>query len=503
MQAQRVTGALSGIFRVAFCLIFGLVLLGILFDRAVYECSTLLLISVTAVALFVLLALFFVLHGKAAAVSEHHFAWTLAVLAVLLFSVQMLFGSHLRFEPTWDLKAIYDGAIHWVETGTFTDFQAPECHTDYFYIFPNNLGGLCYYYGLFKAASCLGLTNYFAVAMVANSLLLVGTMLLSANIARRLWSPAAGLFCAALFLLSPPFWFLAPVFYTDALSMIFPVAVWYCCLRAESANAVGKCLWYFAAGLCGGVGGLLKPTVWIVLIALAIVYCLRRKWKELLIFLCAAVSMVLLTQLLLQTAIYPKYLDSAVAEKRNLPTEYWISIGMSGDGDYRQDYFNLASAPVGQEAKKEALRTVIGQDLKDQGVGGLLKLFGTKAIRAFGDGTYASSDFLDDHPVGENSLRDFLLYQGKSYELYYTLTTGILAAVLLLAVVGVARAKQDPRTLTAPVCLFGLLLFLLVWEVSGRYFVNFIPMIFLTATGGVAELFPHLKRRKRRPPQTR
>lgn len=65
--------------------------------------------------------------------------------------------NELRFTPSFDLDAIYGGAIQWVETGSFSGYY------DYFDWFPNNLGGLCLFYFVFKIGRFFG-TDYFAMA---------------------------------------------------------------------------------------------------------------------------------------------------------------------------------------------------------------------------------------------------------------------------------------------------------------------------------------------------
>lgn len=492
--ARRLTQA----FQVLFAVSFLFIILNVLFNREVYGYFAPILIVLSALSVALLFLLYSRLRKHRTAV-EKHFYKILLGMVLGLFLIQMLFAHALEYDPVFDLEAVYRGAQHWVETGSFADYVSDTCHTGYFYIFPNNLGGLCFLYLLFRVASWFGITNYFMVAAVCNALLLCGTVALSACVAKRLWSPESGLLCAALFLLSPPFWFLADVFYTDSLSMIFPVAVWYAVLRAQSGNRTWKTVvWYLVAGITGAVGGLLKPTVWIVWIAISIVQLLRRLWMKQLLFTVAVAVSMLAVQLIFHAAIYPSHLNPATAQRHNLPYEYWLSIALSQNGEYRQDYFERALAPAGKSAKKEALREVIRSDLQSQKLSGLLKLFTVKETRAFGDGTYASSDFLDDRPSNRNILHEFLLYDGEYYSVYAHVATGVFVAALALMVLSVIRRTYNLPDMVAPLCLFGLMLLFLVWEVSGRYMVNFIPMIFLSATSGIAYRYPKRPTRVRR-----
>lgn len=460
------------------------------FNRESYGNNTVIVCVAAGLHLLAIAKLYRFLSGSRGAGVRGHFGRTLGIMAAVLLIVELALGFVLRFDPRWDLEAIFRGAIHWYRSGGFADYSSETCHPRYFYIFPNNIGGLCFYYLLFSAVRLFGMGDYWLAALVVNTLLLTGTMVFSACIARRLWGSAAGLLCAAMFLLSPPFWFFGPVFYTDSLSMMFPAAAWYCCMRAEETEKARRAAWFAAAGLCGAIGGMIKPTVWIILIAIAVVYILRGEWKLLMTFALLSSLLVGGSQLALHSAIYPEYLDPKLAEQWNMPTEYWLALGLSDEGKYRSDYFGAAMEPEGQAEKKAVLRELIAENVREKGFSGMLELFAKKMTRAFGDGTFALSDFLDDRPQEDTILHQFVLYDGEHYKLYASLCTGILAVQLFLAALGGADGKNGIRSLPAPMALFGLILFLSVWEVTGRYFVNYSPMIFITAVGGLVNWLP-------------
>ena len=45
-----------------------------------------------------------------------------AVFLAVMSALQMIFGALLRYQPIFDVDAIYGGAIEWVETGTFASY---------------------------------------------------------------------------------------------------------------------------------------------------------------------------------------------------------------------------------------------------------------------------------------------------------------------------------------------------------------------------------------------
>ena len=117
------------------------------------------------------------------------------------------------------------------------------------------------------------------------------------------------------------------------------------------------------------------------------------------------------------------------------------------------------------------------------------KLWTNKAVICFGDGTYALSDFLDDTPANETGIHDYILYAGKNYSKYQSFSTGLLIVLYLLAIVGAGRdivgkvKYRESIFPTAPrLAMLGILCFLILWETSGRYFTNYVPILIVCAS---------------------
>ena len=96
------------------------------------------------------------------------------------------------------------------------------------------------------------------------------------------------------------------------------------------------------------------------------------------------------------------------------------------------------------------------------------------------------SDFLDDTPANETGIHNYILYAGKNYSKYQSFSTGLLIVLYLLAIVGagrdiVGKVKYRESILpTAP--RLAILCFLILWETSGRYFTNYVPILIVCAS---------------------
>lgn len=410
-----------------------------------------------------------------------------ALSFAVLFSLQVYFANKLRFTPAWDLEAVFSGATELLNKGTFTRYSSDTCHKDYFYIFPNNGGELFLLYTLFKIASVFKITDFFMAASVFNSFICSFTMVITACIVRHYFGAKGGIFVIILFLLSPPFWFMGAVFYSDTLSMIFPVLGYGIFLISEKTNVVyKKVILYCAVAVTLGIGMLIKPTVLILLIGIVISLVLKADFKKLALFVATSAVFIGVINLAFNAVTY-RFLDKETLNEKKMPVSYWLAVGANDDGYYNNNILaeGLNEADPVQRNKK--LLQTAKSGYKNKGVTGVIKHFAKKSSIAFGDGTYALSSFLDDGPVKQSSLHSFLLYGRENYKIYSHISTGIFLAIQTLMLFGIFK-RRNINSIIPLFCIFGLMLFLLFWEISPRYIINFIPMIFISASFGVCNV---------------
>ena len=97
--------------------------------------------------------------------------------------------------------------------------------------------------------------------------------------------------------------------------------------------------------------------------------------------------------------------------------------------------------------------------------------------------------FLDDDPVNDTALHSLVLYDGSHYEAYRYICSGIYFSLQLLMLVSaygeLLKKRQRQENALPLLCVFGIMLFLMLWEVSGRYATNYIPMIIIAAVSGL------------------
>lgn len=490
------------LFETVFSLAFSNIILQVIFNHSVYSYASLLLCA----QLVIVLALFYFLFrwiGKHLAVFARYYLSILCCFAGFFLLLQIYLASLLRYEPAFDLQAIYRNALEWVTTGTFGKQSYPTCDPTYFYYFPNNLGGMAFLSLFFRLARLFGFDDAFMTASIANSLMVICTMCLTSLICKRLFSVRSAVMVLFLFMLSPPFLFAAPVFYTDFLSMIFPLLAFYLFICTKEHTGVARqTLDSLFIALVAAVGMLIKFTAIIVLIALVIYWLCQKNFCRGFLFIISSVIIVSAVS----GAFYGymnTHLDAEQAEQYKTPYSHWIMMGLRGNGDYNGDDYAFTRSFEDPAERKEAIAAEINVRINDLGPGGLLQLWNRKAARCFGDGTFALSDFLDDAPQRQTFLHHFLLYESAGYSLYRQYCTGVFLSVMALMLLSSLRFlwrrdKQISCVFIARLCVFGLMLFLCLWEAKSRYIINFLPMIYIAAVDGLECFFQMLSSQKNR-----
>ncbi len=414
---------------------------------------------------------------------------------IIVFSISLLFilnvrlGYMLRFEPIFDLGAIYTGAKEWATTGNFLDYMDPSVGYNYFYYFPHNLGGMMLLFVAFKVAAFFGATDYFAVAMITNALLATATVLLVVLICKRLFGIPQSIMALVLVLLSPPFYMIAPVFYTDSLSMVFPALVVYFYLKFYDSTHTAQSVQYAVLiGVSCVIGMLIKFTVIIALIAILIHTILLKGVIPFFRVVAVAGSIVTAVLLAFNMYFYSVHLDSQKADALNIPFSHWVMMSLD-DGSFDPEDYDFTLSFTDKYEQKSAIVDRIQERIKEKGLFGMLWLFFYKDIVAFGDSTYGQSDFLDDAPVNETKLHSLVLYEGRYFRRYKyvcSATYFTIQLLMLLSAFSVLLSKKKIYTnMISLLCIFGLMLFFTIWEVDGRYVTNYVSMMIISAVSGL------------------
>lgn len=484
LKMNRPKKIFIGVVSIGFALIFNVLFLNICITK--YNFIEMIIRSFLAVAVSV--GVLFLLR-KISGSLEKHWIKIIIIFMLLMLTLQIVFGYLLEIKPNWDFMYVYQGPINWAKTGSFSQFQR------YYYMYPNNIGPMTFFMIIFKAAGLFGIRSYYMVATIINAILNVLMMFIVFLICKRLFSVKAGIFSLYIFAVSIPSYFGAAVFYTDVLTMIFPVLFYYLYLRLRDSESVrNQIIYSLLMGATALLGMELKFTVIIVTIAVFIDMIMNCNIKKIAISVITVVAIVCVGMISFKAYIYNSgNLDKKTAELKNFPATHWIMMGLNGDGGFNQldeDYTNGFDTV---EHRNEAIKNQIKRRLSDMGGIGLYQLIIRKSTKCFSDGTYELNAFFSHGMARNTILNKYIVGDGKYYEQYKTFCTGIFLCFQLLMIFSafysfynvIIKQKDTVANLVPMLSVLGIFLFLLMWETSARYIVNYIPMIYICATDGV------------------
>lgn len=162
------------------------------------------------------------------------------------------------------------------------------------------------------------------MGIIVNSALITGTAVTVSLVCRKITNSKMALMSLCLFLLCFPFYFMGAAFYTDSLSLLFPVLCYYLYLCLKDENNRKKQMIYLAfMGLSLTAGMMIKFTVVIVLIAIVIDAFLYIPWKKALLILLVPLMFYGVTESVYSHNIYKNY----ISDKQYQNLKHHIGIG--------------------------------------------------------------------------------------------------------------------------------------------------------------------------------
>ena len=492
---EKVRSNLIRAFYIVFAICFTFVIISAIFRSIYYKIPYLvILIPLFAVGLCLVYNL---CGGRCEHFLEKNYKKILIIFTAAMFLTEMITGIILRHGVGYDIESVNQGAIEWVETGTFSTYYRYMCEC------PNNQGPMMFYFIFFKLASFIGITDYYAVAVFIDAVMLSAAMALVSLICLRLTkSFQTAVFALAVFALSAPYWFAAAANYTDVMSMLFPALVYWLYLKAYDLRGKQQIIIYLLTGLALAVGSLIKFPVFVMIIALAIDICLRARPKQLIKFFVCVFSVFALVMVSFNGYMYSRHLDREMAENSRRPYTHWMMMGLKGYGGYNPDDFTFTDTTPPEE-RTEKVNEELVRRIKEHGVTGMINLMSIKSAIDFGDGTYGIADFISIYPAKETALAKWVVYDNEYYGFYSHYATALHIALMLFMLLTsycFALKKRDEKAdkLFAPyLAVFGIWLLLMCWESNRRYASNFGPVIVMCGILGIDNIMNIINKKRK------
>lgn len=413
---------------------------------------------------------------------------------LFLLAAQLLLGHMMAYTPSGDNFMLIRGAQMLARDG---NFHANPDFGLYLARFSNQWGFLLMLTALFRLLALFGLEDCLFVLVALQALLYTAAMRAALALARRLRGARGEVMLLFMLAACLPLYLAAAVLYTDTFSLPFVLFTLYFAQRVMEARDLRAQAGYaLLCALMALTGGQIKMTVAIALIAAALCWLLTLPPRRAAALLLLCGAMMGLGTAGVRRATLSGVVDPEVYAQHNTPLLHWVMMSIpTGDNPYGANSgdYGITWGMMEEGATREEVMDSILSRMKDRIY--TLRYPNRLAAAAFrksaatvGDGTYGMTEMLDDGPLRENAVSSFVLEGRPHYAAYGALCTGISIAHMLLACAGCALAirRRDTRTAMLAVSLFGMLLFLMLWEARSRYLFSYVPVLLLLSCAGAA-----------------
>lgn len=424
-----------------------------------------------------------------------------AALFCLMTALQIWIGWTLRITPTSDRGIIFQQAAAIADSGVW---RTDERWNFYFLRYPNNRFLLLLEALYFSMLKNMGITDYLFANIILNIALIDLSVFLLLHLAVKLWGEKAGLPFMTACLGFVPFYLYAPFVYTDSFVMPVVTGIAYLFYEASFRSYPGhrrrQLVRFLAIGALSWVGFSLKATAAILLIAI-ILYFVCTNLRKNLIGIMAALCICFVMQ-----GGYAAWMDRAQIfdetnyRTENFPYTHWVMMGLKGLGKYNVEDRKYTSSFHTVQDKKKANFEKIQERLTAYGAAGLTWHQIAKNAYTWSNGMYDMEFYLNKEPIETNALQE-VVFSGRKYltalkiytEGYHLAMMGFVLASILA---GIRHRRMDFLSVLK-LAVFGLILFLSIWETRPRYLMHYVPLLFLICADGQLWLARWLKCVKR------
>lgn len=311
--------------------------------------------------------------------------------------------------------------------------------------------------------------------------------------ARFVWNEQRAFWVGIAALLYVPFYQYALFLYNDTPGACGAALLIYCYIRLrQESNMCKKMIWAAVIGVLGAVVLHIKIITFIVFIALVIDELLRDKIKVIVMLGGVIVFFFVAGYQLMEIPVKAVFqIEESEVNRYEFPNTHYIMMMLNTSGGFKQEDVDYTWSFDSYEEKREANIQRIKERLADRGVLGTIKhILYTKQLRTWADSCIAGDNYVSRTPIRENSFSQQLFSMNGDWHwicLLYTWIVHImlLAGILLSSILSFQKKIEEQKMLIGRIAVFGVFLFLSLWECNSRYLFTVMPVIILVASDGI------------------
>ncbi len=496
--------SLNKIWTISFTLILvWIIFLCILDSKDSNHFNPILLILLIILFISILTKVYKLVKNKFKNMKDKHCYIYYIILTIMMIVIQFIIGYLVRTNPTWDLGICITAAKEILSFGHMTDMAG------YFTNFPNNIFLSLLIAVIFKISSIFGLHVGNGPLLILNIFIIQLALYFMFQIVRKLFGNFQGCFVITLAFLVIPFYTYAPICYTDTLSMFIPVALIFLFMKIKEDFKTPKIYLYsILIGILIFLAIRIKITALIPLIAIIIVLLFNGKIKRVLLKKRTFLAIIIILFCYFSVNFcYVKVIDhtNVLNQKYKntgaIPFTHWLMMGTYDMGAFSSSEYQYTLSLPDYESRVKGNLRVIKQRLKNWKTQGYIKFLNYKmSVQTWQSGTYDFENILISNATKKNYAHEFFTSKGKyfKYVYYYCQVYHFSMLVLIIISLIYSLIKKEKEELTImKLSMFGLLIFLLLWETRSRYMLNFIPIYLIIMLSGIDYLSNNLNKIKK------
>ena len=487
-EIKKKTIDLNKIWGILFFLIFGWIFSICLMD-ANYKLNPLAVIAGMIVLIITSVFLYKKLSVRFKNMSNKSTWIFYGIMVAVMITFQGIIAYYLRLNPGYDLGNVVQSAKEMLEYGHSTTMSS------YYIQAPNNILITLMIAASMRFFWLFHMTDDIVAMSVANIILIQIAVFFLFDLARRVYNNFTACFVLVLMLLFLPIYPYTTLMYTDTTSMFLPIGFLWLIERLNSLNTKKSMIIIsLIIGLFTFISLNLKVTALIVLIAYVIHELIDKNIKKL-----ATIGLIALCSFSILEVGYTTYIKKTgvigidYKYTKEIPFTHFIMMGMYKSGAFDAEEWQFTLKLPDRETRKKEHIKVIKRRLNNYGPQGYIKFLNNKVKgQTWGTGTYDFEYNVDTFPVEINEFHDYFLATGKNFNIvyyycqYYHFT--MLFLILVSTFFSIYKNDKNRYASIGRLSIFGILVFLLIWETRSRYLLNFIPVLIFVMLNGIIRL---------------
>ena len=414
------------------------------------------------------------------------------IIWLISFVVMIILAFNLKVDMynNWDYGKVLRSAYEWATEGKITAFE-------YYIRYPNNQFLLLMISIIIKLVLqvvpsadiyfCQDITIVINIVMIQ---LAVGlTHIIAGKILDRKALLLSDLFVAGC----SPLYLYASMMYTDTVALLPLMLLIYCLITGEEKlqnnQKKSAVLYFFMGGILASVGYYVKLTIIFFCIGFLIYTFLKWPWKRWAIcILCMAAGFLIAYAGTKKLITLQSDYTAEQYDTYQFPYVHWVMMSLGPNGRYNQDDVDYTLSFNSMDEKKQADMKVIKERIDAMGPIGLMEhgLY-EKVYHAWTQGALCGDDYVHRQPLSTGMIRQIFALDGKYYHGYLLYAQAYWLLMILgmvLAVVRYFRNREMRQIHSIEITIFGLFVFLLLWESNPRYLMHFLLMFCVVSAYG-------------------